>query len=375
MRILMLLSKSFREDARVRKEAEALVDAGHSVVVVEWARHAPDAVTEEHIGGVDVVRHHERGLARGVPGTILRNPMWWRAAYRLGARLNAERPFDVVHCHDLDTLPTGVRLKRRFGLRLVFDAHEIFSVMVRADRGRLVAAAADRLETRLLPHVDHVVTVNDALSQHYHARAKAPVTVVMNCPDPSGPPAAPSEDLFTVVYVGLLHRSRFFPAAVHALGTLDGVRFLVAGKREGNWREVELAAEGYPEVRFLGAVPSTEVLATMARGHAVLCMLDPSDPQYRVATATKALDAMAVARPCIATAGTYTGRLVEAEGTGITVAYDADALRRAVIRLRDDAGLARRLGDRGRMRAESEYNWSRQAARLIDLYRSMEVGS
>ncbi|MBW3581651.1 MAG: glycosyltransferase family 4 protein [Euryarchaeota archaeon] len=372
MRILMLLSKSYREDARVRKEAEALVAAGHSVVVVEWARHAPEAPATEEVGDVTVVRHHERGLARLVPGMVLRNPFWWRAAARIGTQLHKGRPFDVVHCHDLDTLPAGVRLKRRLGVRLVFDAHEIFSVMVRSDRGRLVSAAADRLESRLLPQVDHLVTVNEALAERYEARVTAPVTVVMNCPDLATPAGPPSEGLFTVVYVGLLHPSRFFPEAVHALGSMDGVRFHIAGKREGNWREVEQAANDYPEVRFLGAIPSTDVLERMARGHAVLCMLDPSDPQYQVATATKALDAMAVARPCIATRGTYTGRLVEEEGTGVTVAYDATSLQAAVAALRDDPEAAARLGAEGRKKAEKTYNWASQAERLVRLYRSME---
>lgn len=371
MRVVMLLSKSYRQDARVQKEARVLHGAGHHVTVVEWARHDPSALAAETIDGVDVVRLDPARPLRPL-GPVAGNPFWWRAAARAGRRLHAGQPIDVVHAHDLDTLPAGVRIKRATGARLVFDAHEIFSIMVRHDKGRIVSRAADRLEQRLLPHVDQVVTVNDALAAHYRKRTASPVEVVMNCADPPPKTRPPPKGPFTVVYIGLLSPARFFPDAVHAIGEMNDVRFVIAGKQEGNWQAVAEAAEDYENVEFLGTIPAGEVLDTMAAGHAILCPLDPRDPQYRVATATKVLDAMAVARPSIATEGTYTGDLVREHDSGLVVPYTRDGLVDAVQRLRDDAQLAKRLGDNGRRAALETLNWTTQAEHLRAVYARLE---
>ena len=53
-RILMAAYTNFRRDPRVRREAEALVEAGHSVVFL--ARRQPDEVDRETLCGVDVIK-------------------------------------------------------------------------------------------------------------------------------------------------------------------------------------------------------------------------------------------------------------------------------------------------------------------------------
>jgi len=48
---------------------------------------------------------------RIVNNDILRNPLWWYKAYKKGVELyNNGFKFDIVHCHDLDTLQAGVWL-------------------------------------------------------------------------------------------------------------------------------------------------------------------------------------------------------------------------------------------------------------------------
>lgn len=37
-----------------------------------------------------------------------------------------QKGFDIVHCHDLDTLLLGIMLKRKTGCKLVFDSHEYY---------------------------------------------------------------------------------------------------------------------------------------------------------------------------------------------------------------------------------------------------------
>src|SRR5579864_1248409 len=74
-----------------------------------------------------------------------------------------EKP-DVVHCNDLDTLLIGVLAKRRYGSRVVFDAHEFFPVSDSLCRP-LDIAFFTAIEKRLIVQADEVVTVSPPLAE------------------------------------------------------------------------------------------------------------------------------------------------------------------------------------------------------------------
>lgn len=371
MRVLVLLTRAFRTNARMHREVEALRDAGHEVTVLEWARHEPDAAPFEEVHGVPVHRVHSTGLMGVVPGALLRTPLWWRRAAKRALQLHEEDPFDAVCAVDLDTLPIGARVKDRTGLPLVFNALEIFATMIEDDHPRLVARAAQALEDRLLADVDRVTTVNDHLAGFYRDRTDATVAVVRNCATPVETYEAPEAETFTVTYVGLFHRSRFFPEAVHALGGMEDVRLVLAGKREEAYDEVEQAAAGHDNVEFLGPLPSKEVLPRTVEGHAVLRLADPAAARSQVETPVKVFEAMAAGRPSIVTEGTLAGDLVADRDVGVAVPYTAEALRDAVADLRDDPDRCEAMGRRGLELAREEFNWEAQAETLRGVYGSL----
>ena len=54
-----------------------------------------------------------------LPHDLFRNPFWWWHAFKKGVNLYKKGfNFDVVHCHDLDTLAAGVWLKKKLGVKL-----------------------------------------------------------------------------------------------------------------------------------------------------------------------------------------------------------------------------------------------------------------
>ncbi len=368
----MLLSKPLNEDPRVVREANSLQEAGHDVVVLQWARFDPEAAREDEIAGIPVVRFPLPAMARALPTTLLRTPAWWRSATKQALRLHEQQPFDVVHAHDLDTLPVGVRLKRRHGVRLVYDAHEIFAHMIQGDHRWPVPQAADRLEHRLLQHVDHLVTAGDGFAEHYAALYKGPITVTRNAL--WGPPGLwepPTHSQFTVVYIGTLSRDRMFPQIVPALADIHDVQFLLGGKKEGVYHKVEEAARHAAGVTFLGPVPHQEVIEHTRHSHAVVVPMDPANPQYRTQLANKVYDAMSAGRPLIGVKGTATGEFAREHGFGITVDYDAQAMRAAVTALAEDPDRATKLGKTGHMLAQTEYHWGPQGQRLVAAYEQL----
>src|SRR5262249_28669247 len=105
MRSLMLLTNTYDPDPRVRQEALTLVAMGCHVKILAWDR---DRKSPAHqvMEGVEIERvflasTHGRGTTQLFFYALLYLRMFWRGW---------KSKFDVVHCHDLDTLPLGFLL-------------------------------------------------------------------------------------------------------------------------------------------------------------------------------------------------------------------------------------------------------------------------
>lgn len=370
MRVLMIVSNDVVHDSRVVKEARALREAGHEVHFIGWDRSGQQP---EHVewDGFAIRYVRTRGAMRAVRYDVLRNPLWWRRALRLAKR----DPPDVMHCHDLDTLPVGVRWKRATGRPLVYDAHEIFAYMIERDVPRLVVNYAFRMERDLAPVADRVIAVNDAVKRYIDEIAGKPATVVRNAHErildsyvpPPGPP-------FTVLYIGTLHASRFILPAIDVIGNMPDVRLVVAGGKSLA-SEVAAKCKRHPNTEYVGIVPNERVLPMTIDSHAVLSMFDPTYRINQVGLPNKIFEAMAAGRPCITTKGLPMGDLVEREGCGVAVPYGKEGFQWAVEGLRDDLALAERLGRNGLAAAKREYNWTAESRKLLGVYQDLETSA
>ncbi len=368
MRILMIVSNDVVHDTRVLKEARALRDAGHEVSFIGWDRTG-QGPAETSWEGIPIRLVRTRGLLRLAAHDAVRNPLWWRRAAKLALRA----PFDAVHCHDLDTLPSGVRLKQRTGCRLVYDCHEVFGFMIEEDMPGFVVRASFRLEQRLAPQADRVIAVNEAVKKYIDGVTGRPAVLVQNCQELAVPEyRPPSAAGFTVLYVGTLHKSRFILPAIDVVGAMPDVRLVIGGSK-ALAAEVAARCAQHPNTTFLGPVRSERVLPMTLESHAVLSMFDPVLRINQVGMPNKIFEAMAAGRPCLVTQGLAMSDLVVREDCGIAVPYTPEGLRDGIQRLRDNPALAERLGRNGLEAARRTYNWPVEAKKLVALYE--ELGS
>ncbi len=378
MNVLMLLTKIFRNDPRVYYEAEALMEAGHEVTVLVWARHDKEhelPKVEDH-DGIEV---HYLHLSEEDSSSLLDNPlfgnmMWWRRGYKKGLELHSKgEGFDVVHCHDLDTLQPGVKMKKKLGVKLVYDAHEIFGLMIRKDRSEALAQGALQLEKVLASNADHIITTSRPFYEHLDKVTDRPLTIVMNCkPLPSEEYEPPSNDVITFSYIGLLHESRMFPELVDIFGKMDKVRFRIAGKKENLYEEVKERSSDYPNVEFLGSIPYSEVLDETTRADVVVCPIDPKDPNSSLALANKQFEAMVCGRPIIVSDDTHAGEVTREWECGLVVEHTPEDIEEAVERLRDDDELREELGKNAFSAAVEKFNWEHEKSKLISIYEELE---
>lgn len=370
LKILMLLSNPFMVDPRVYKEAKTLIKAGNEITVVVWDRHR-DYEPESFVEGIRVVRIHNKGLLRIMPNDLFRNPLWWRSAYKKGLELynTGQFKFDVVHCHDLDTLQSGVWLKKKLGIKLIYDAHEIFGYMIASDMPKFIVGVAFRMEKRLIKKVDHIITVNEPLREYFESISNKPITVVMNCKDlVSQEYVLPRNDVFTICYIGVLSKSRMFPEIIDIIGNIKHVKFIIAGKRENLYEEAKERSRKYTNVEFLGTIPFEEVIPRTIRSNAIICLFDPTNPNNRMGLPNKIFECMATGRPVIVTKGLYYSKIIEREKCGISVNYEKEEIRKAIIKLRDTPKLCEEYGRNALKAAMGEFNWTKQEEKLIKVY-------
>jgi glycosyltransferase involved in cell wall biosynthesis len=380
--VVMLLSNAFRPDPRVAREAEGLARAGHKVTIVSWDREARFAA-EEKLAGYHVRRVQSVRTVYGA-GTrqLLYTPRFWDAAAK---EVETLRP-DVIHCHDLDTLPAGWWLRGCSKAHLVYDAHEDYPAMMSLYLPGLMVRALSWLEKRLLGRVDLTITASTVLADKLRAQGVSAVTTLGNF-QPLEPFDAVGRDEvrsmraelglavddLVVAYIGGFSRNRQLLLLIEAARVMPNVQVLIWG--DGHQRQdVEAAVIHAANVRYLGWLPSERVPLCSRLADVVYYCLKPDYPGAVYNAPNTLSNAMAAGRPIIANDVGDLGRIVRQTECGILLQdVTAAAIQRAIEELRDPA-VRRRMGEAGRAAAEERYNWTEVERQLNRIYDQLLEG-
>ena len=368
----MILSNPFLVDPRVHKEAKALIEQGHEVTVIVWDRkkaYPPEDVVE----GIRIIRIHNTGILKILQNDLLRNPFWWRKAFQKGKELYKNGyKFDVVHCHDLDTLQAGVWLKDKLGIKLIYDAHELWGYLIEKDVPKIVVKKTFSMEKKLVKKTDHIITVSKPFVEYFNEISDKPITLLMNCKDLKYKTYEPPEtDVFNLLYIGGMKRKRFFPQIIDIVGNLDNTQLTLAGKTEDLYYEMKNYSKKYSNVKFLGTIPTEEILSLTHSSNATFIIVDPISKHYQKTLFNKQFEAMVCGRPIITTKNTFAGKMTEELKCGLTIEYNEESVRKAIIKLRDNPELAQQLGKNALKAAKDQYNWDKEKEKLFKVYREI----
>lgn len=372
MRVLMTLSNAFTHDPRVYNEALSLVKNGHQVTILAWDRDKKNK-KREVIDGINVVRFHNTKFMDIIPYDIFRLHFWWKNGYKLALKQHEKKNFDVIHCHDLDTLPIGVKLKKKLGLPLIYDAHEIWGYMVARDIPEWWAKRFLEKEKSLVKKVDHIITVNEPLKEYFIGITKSPITLVMNCKPLQKTEYVPTNnEYFTILYIGTLNESRFILGLSDAVKGLSDVKCIIGGKGKTEYVDIlRDRCSKISNIKFIGVVPRDDVLTLTKKADLIICMTNPDDKNNSIALANKQFEAMVCGKPIISTKGTYPGKFTEREDVGQNAEFDQQDLRQKIIKLKDNPKLCEKLGKNALNTAIREYNWKKQEEKLVSVYEGM----
>ncbi|MGM0876428.1 MAG: glycosyltransferase [Bacillota bacterium] len=412
MNVIMLLFKDILYDARVQREALSLAEAGHMVEILclkEYDEELPKLHDK-----LDVVRLtiSTKAMKQKLANSSKNSPKARRSKNLKGALIklvqqpavkllkdiwaydqffqtcdhyikNRKNKYDVIHCHDLNTLSAGVKLSQLHKFYVIYDSHELFNEM--AGRNNVDRTYGYWLEKRLMKEIQHLIVVNPYVEQEFkkmygsHIRS----TVIQNTPintlqneeyhsieNLRETYAMKDEDVF-LLYQGGLNPHRGLELIIQALTHLpDHYRLVLMGAGRSLTSLTMLTEELNltNRVFFHPQVHASDVLHYTKQADIGLVMYENTSKNNYFSTPNKVFEYMLAGIPTVASKHPGKQYVVEVEQTGVCTDEDPQAIAEAIQEIMDhyDKYVTNCLSKK------AIYTWEHEKEKLQALYAVIE---
>jgi glycosyltransferase involved in cell wall biosynthesis len=226
--ICMVVHANYKNDTRVRREAEALIGAGYSVDVISLNGGNDDDF--ELFAGVCIYRVNlSRSINRGKTAFILEYLSFFVRAMMKLSRLFIKKRYCLIFCHNIPNfLVFSTILPKLFGAKIVLDMHdtmpELYKLMFNLKDGVLLKLLY--LEEKLsVWYADYCVTVNRTILELFTRRNNKEFFVLHNSTDPNtfGKPKEAYDKggrPLKIIYHGIIHERYGLQRVVSVLASL-----------------------------------------------------------------------------------------------------------------------------------------------------------
>jgi glycosyltransferase involved in cell wall biosynthesis len=353
----------------------------HPVRVV-WSRYVRKGLHRAY-------RYHLMGVVRGFIYKMLRKflmvfhkPLSYLDYYQRSLAIVREEPADIYHAHDLNTLPVAYLAVRRYGGKLVYDSHELYTETSNLSRAERIVS---RLTERFLIRRCHaVITVNDSIARELKARYKIQrPTVIMNCPMlPSHSCKSNllreklglSEKEPLVLYQGGFSHHRGLENLLTAIALVPRGKLVMMGwgRLEEDLRTIA-QAKGLMNNRvfFLPPVPQDELLLWTSSADAGVIPYRNVGLNNYFSLPNKLFEYIVAGIPVVASDFPELRRVIEEFKVGCTFnPDDPKDIARAISWVFEDEKRLVELKENAR-RAAAVLNWENEEKKLLELYRKL----
>jgi glycosyltransferase involved in cell wall biosynthesis len=376
-------------DRRVWLEAQALRDAGWGVSVI--CPKGPGDPKFAELDGIRLYKYRPAPATHGALAFFYEFTYCWLVTLWLALKVYRRDGFDAIQaCNPPDTFWALAVLFRPFGVRFVFDQHDLCPEVYEArfERpSRLLLGGLRALERASYHSADAVIVTNALYRETALRRGNLEpscVNVVRNGPLPDRfvrgepDPALRRGRTYLCCYLGIM-------------GPQDGVDIVVRvarAVRDFGRDDVQYALLGFGDmleglqvlarelgvddcIEFTGRADDTMVRAWLSTADVGL-VPDPKTPFSDVSSMNKTVEYMAFGVPLVAFDLRET--MATAEGAGAYVhEADATAFAHVLLELLDDPEHRVEMGKLGREKFERELSWLHQAETYLAVYDSLRT--
>jgi glycosyltransferase involved in cell wall biosynthesis len=388
-RVAIVVHAIFPGDPRVRRQSDALADAGYEVDI--FCLRQPGELAEEHDGPIRILRLPINRSFIGFAGHMLEYVAFTVAAGWRLAREHRRRRYDLVQVATVpDFLSFAALPEKLAGVPLLLDLHED---MPEFFRDRFAGGILRPLQplvnvaTRASAAVaDELITVHEPLRLLSIGRGVDPdrISVVMNSADGRlfDPSRYPRRPFMADGTLRLIHHSNFqriygLDVAIEGLSRVRSDlpwRLDVYG--DGPWRPaIEAAIEQTgtaDRVTLHGRAEMDELPAILAGSDIGLVPSLP-EPYLEYSLSTKLLEYAAMAVPTIASDLATFRHYFDEAALRFVPGGDPDALARAVEAMADDPAGTVAMGEEAQRQA-SAHDWEPQKQRYLAIVERLAGG-
>ena len=390
----MVLDQDFPPDIRVENEALSLIEAGFDVSLLSVGiEKLPARATHR---GIHLFRRRlpkqVRNKMRGLAGTVSLFTLFLEREIR---KVYREKPFDVLHMHDLHLFGGGIRAGRVLGIPVVGDLHENYVDALQRYAwstrfpGKFVVSIPRwrRIEKRWVNAVDRVITVVEEMKARNIELGVDPnrLCIVSNTIRREEFDRFPVRaDIvtsvrseFTVLYTGGIDLHRGLGSVVRAMpaviARIPRARLVVVGEGRTRVELQKLAADLdiANSVILTGWQDQTLLKSYILGSH--VCLVPHLKSTHTDATIPhKLFHYMYLEKPVVVTDCLPLKRIAEETQCGLVYSSgDSSALSEALLTLAADPDVARRMGQNGHQAVLERYNWEATARGMVEMYEQL----
>ncbi len=296
---------------------------------------------------------------------------------------------DIIHTHDLTSLPAAVACARHRRVPLVYDSHELYSYQPGFTPERV--SELFNMEVDLIQYVDHVIVINeqmiDVMRRDLGDRSFTALTNATNLPtgfdirkrynlirEKTGIP----QDEPILLFQGIINRLRFIDLLLEGLAQAQRTDvhmvFLTWGIEIYEFREMARTLGIGHRVHFLPPVDWDQIVYWAASADAGIMPYQPNCLSVRISSPNKMYEFIAAGTPMIGSSELENvHRIVSGEGFGVTLPLIEPKDYAAAIDKMFDVSKGGASRFRPNLLAKSrDYLWECEAEKLVALYRRIE---
>ncbi|NWQ39482.1 glycosyltransferase family 4 protein [Bacillus sp. EB106-08-02-XG196] len=368
MKICHLTSVHPTEDIRIFvKECRYLQKSGFDTYLI--AANSDTYIKD----GVKIV-----GVKVEASGRIMRILKGPAAVYKKALELDA----DVYHFHDPELLPIGLLLKNK-GKKVIYDVHEDVPEQVLSKHWipsilrKSISRVVKGIEKFASKRFAAVVTATPTINNRFKTYNTNSVTI-HNFPitDELISEELPlSGDKKTAIYIGGISEERGIVEMIDAIEMVNQkapITLTLAGKFSPESLENQVKKQsGWKYVDHAGWLNREQVKSYLGQAFVGLVILRP-EPRYMVAYPIKLFEYMSAGIPVIASNFSLWKEIVEDSQCGLCVdPLNIEEISEAILWMSKNPEEAKKLGQNGREAILKKYSWENEAARLVELYKSL----
>jgi len=238
--------------------------------------------------------------------------------------LFASRP-SLFIANDLDTLPASYLASRIRGVKLIYDSHEFFTQVPELIGRKRIQAVWKWIEYRIVPRLDHAVTVSYPIATIYRRLYGTRFRVVRNVPYRRTPPVkvetSKERGKSLIIYQGALNVGRGLELMIETMGLLEDAVFVIVGTGDME-RELKQKVQDaglQDKVVFKGRMSPEELFPLTCSADVGISLEEDLGLNYRYALPNKLFDYIQCRVPVLCSHLPEMARVVETYGIGIAV--------------------------------------------------------